>query len=248
VGDEGTKRLRVVRPQNQRPRDCGNCRACCTVLGVSELAKPRDCACPHAKKDKGCTLFGKADRPKSCTDYRCFWLDGLFERRDRPDRLGLIFDDREPILDWLEKECGFRVVVVREVSPGANRSKRARALLVETARRVPVIYIGVDLPGVLAESQHKYLMVAAALTKLDMMSDADLNALKQRALGDYDMPVRALLVDDALRGEFDKFKDEMAQALESGGAVATFDIARDGTVSVEAVRAATDDEKPDGDK
>ena len=37
-----------------------------------------------------CTIYEK--RPECCFDYRCAWLDGYGETKDRPDRSGVVMD------------------------------------------------------------------------------------------------------------------------------------------------------------
>lgn len=51
---------------------CGSCTLCCKVMGVAELAKPRDQWCGHCDKGRGCRIY--ADRPASCAEFECLWL------------------------------------------------------------------------------------------------------------------------------------------------------------------------------
>ena len=72
-------------------RECGTCTACCTVLAVAELRKPRRWACDHVHC-AGCGIY--AERPQTCRDFNCAWLRGAIPGDEslRPDRLGLLFD------------------------------------------------------------------------------------------------------------------------------------------------------------
>lgn len=74
-------------------RSCGDCQACCTVVGVQELDKPHWTRCQH-QCDIGCAIY--PDRPRTCRGYSCLWAAGLLEGGEerRPDRLGIILDLR----------------------------------------------------------------------------------------------------------------------------------------------------------
>lgn len=74
---------------------CGDCRACCRVLGVQELSKPKDTACSHSHAGIGCGVY--ATRPASCRAYVCIWLQSQsgptpLPGKLRPDRSGVVFD------------------------------------------------------------------------------------------------------------------------------------------------------------
>lgn len=74
------------------PRECGGCTACCKLIGVAELNKPKDVWCQHCDKGRGCRIFGQPERPESCSGWTCMWRvatgmpDGL-----RPDRSKIVF-------------------------------------------------------------------------------------------------------------------------------------------------------------
>jgi hypothetical protein len=74
-------------------RGCGDCQACCTVVGVQELSKPHWTRCRH-QCTAGCAIY--EERPRSCRGYSCLWAAGLLDGDEvrRPDRLGVIFDLR----------------------------------------------------------------------------------------------------------------------------------------------------------
>ena len=115
-------------PIAETSRTCGACSACCYVLGVERIGKPGWQACSLHKKGKGCTVHGKEERPLECSTYECLWLAGLGERRDRPDRSGLIFDVPDSILTNPLYQ-GIRTMICREAVPGAIESKRGQQLL-----------------------------------------------------------------------------------------------------------------------
>lgn len=69
-------------------RQCGDCTACCWVLGIKELAKAPRKFCKH--QGVGCGIH--PTKPPSCQEFRCLWLDGnIIEEELRPDRLGAMF-------------------------------------------------------------------------------------------------------------------------------------------------------------
>ena len=68
-------------------RICGTCTLCCKVMGIAELAKPRDQWCPHCAPGNGCKIYAEPSRPASCAGFACAWLigEGLPEAM-RPDK------------------------------------------------------------------------------------------------------------------------------------------------------------------
>ncbi|HEV3340925.1 MAG TPA: hypothetical protein VG125_11230 [Pirellulales bacterium] len=104
-------------------RSCGDCTACCTVKGVSELGKPSQTACRHLCPT-GCAIYSA--RPKGCRDYACLWRQGWIEgdERRRPDKLGVLFD-----YDLFERIPGSVRLVVWEVVPGAAQSQKVRFIV-----------------------------------------------------------------------------------------------------------------------
>ncbi len=121
-------------------QSCGECQACCTVLGVHDegiLDKPNYERCQH-QCDTGCAIYQK--RPLSCRHFWCMWTAaGVFPmyrklRKNilRPDRCGLIFD-YDPLGD---------IIRVWEVNPGAASWKANKKLIQDVAtdcKRMAVI-------------------------------------------------------------------------------------------------------------
>jgi hypothetical protein len=90
-------------------------------MHVSDLKpepKAASVRCAHACS-RGCRIY--ADRPQSCIDFNCVWLQGSVPKAYRPDKVGVVFapdgpriwgliDPRRPdlwrqIRPWLE-DCG----------------------------------------------------------------------------------------------------------------------------------------------
>lgn len=124
-----------------KPRACGTCTVCCTVLSVPEIPKAVHTACEHLGSHKGCAIY--KDRPKSCADFHCLWLtetegvDGEY----RPDRCGLVLTTIQP-KTWLTT-----AVVAHEVWPGAGSAGPGKALVDDLSRTILVMVRTADLKG-----------------------------------------------------------------------------------------------------
>lgn len=116
-------------------RKCGECAACCTVLGIEEIGKPPNAACPNMKScgTNRCKVHQTPALPSVCSGYLCMWLTGNFTADDRPDKIGVIFDGNE--VD------GYYILSAREVWAGAASSPRAKELIDKLARGTVVIVI-----------------------------------------------------------------------------------------------------------
>src|SRR5262249_51562581 len=90
--------LQVVNERRDQ-RECGACKACCTVLGVTELHKPVNVECEHIC-NAGCAIYD--ERPRTCRDWSCDWKNGLIPGDEmRPDKVGVMFDLRIEGIDPL---------------------------------------------------------------------------------------------------------------------------------------------------
>lgn len=75
-------------------RECGTCSACCRWPSIPELNKPRGVACSRLGIiGYGCAQY--ADRPKSCSDYQCSWIEGNGALEDNPHESGVLIDRRK---------------------------------------------------------------------------------------------------------------------------------------------------------
>src|SRR5205823_3357745 len=89
------KREKQRRRRPTNGRGCGECRACCVVLGFearpgeAPFAKPAGVACPHVCA-AGCAIY--AERPPVCVRFQCAWLQTpSLPAALRPDRCGVLF-------------------------------------------------------------------------------------------------------------------------------------------------------------
>jgi len=116
------------------PRSCTPCHACCDYPAIPELDKPAYQLCAHASCD-GCGIY--AERPQPCRDYRCLWIEGEFDDGDRPDQIGLAFDQPSLVADHSDY-AGVHVICAREVWPGAREGVRAQNLILRLSRAMIV--------------------------------------------------------------------------------------------------------------
>ena len=106
-------------------RTCGPCSLCCTVLRVDELGKLGGAHCVHQnRRGPGCSIHPR--RPGICRAYRCLWLSGGLEGRDRPDRLGAVLD--------IVAEGPLIRLEIRESKPGCFDSSERLAVIANQYR------------------------------------------------------------------------------------------------------------------
>jgi hypothetical protein len=74
-------------------KSCGDCTACCTIMGVASLNKPHYTSCKHICH-QGCAIY--KDKPTECSVWECAWKSGWIDgdERRRPDNLGVMFEFR----------------------------------------------------------------------------------------------------------------------------------------------------------
>lgn len=104
-------------------RSCGSCTACCEALAI-QLPwgdKPQYKPCEKLKQgsNKACGVYD--ERPEVCVRFRCLWLEGLGDNKDRPDKSGLVLNIQQtglPVpLDVAAKVPGALGKALRE-APG----------------------------------------------------------------------------------------------------------------------------------
>jgi hypothetical protein len=127
-------------------RECGPCTECCYVLGVHELNKRNFTHCQHERRSSagGCGIY--KDRPLSCREFKCLWLQGQGGRKDRPDRVGIVF---------ATADMEVRQVVIAFVrKPGADKAGRGFEIMHTLAQQVPVCILRWDgTRGIMAGEQ-----------------------------------------------------------------------------------------------
>ena len=102
-------------------RECGECTACCTALGIVALGKEAGCDCPHASA--GCGIY--AERPDECRSYSCEWKKGKYRDEDRPDRVGIVVDNG--VNHEFRRKFGVGAVVARELYLKEERDSHTRS-------------------------------------------------------------------------------------------------------------------------
>lgn len=113
-------------------RHCGECTACCTLLGVPELEKARYTPCEH-DTGKSCGIYEQ--RPPSCRAFQCIWLQGLVPLEERPDKTGIIWSVTVP------KPGKPQYPVAMEVTDGASKVEPALSMILKVTERTPVIIV-----------------------------------------------------------------------------------------------------------
>ena len=103
---------------------CGSCQVCCIVLPIKDLEKPAGQNCRHLCK-QGCDIYNA--RPVACRTFNCTWLLSGWEKKHRPDRLGMLF--------MYHPDKG---LVAKELEKGAHRRKEIVKLLKRLKREMPV--------------------------------------------------------------------------------------------------------------
>jgi hypothetical protein len=113
-------------------RRCGDCSACCTLLGVAALNKPENARCKHQREPGGCDVYDV--RPEGCRNYRCLWhrLPGgdPAEFITRPDVLGVMLDQ---VIVGAGSPAETAFFVAWEVEPGSF--ERARGFVAQVVRK-----------------------------------------------------------------------------------------------------------------
>ena len=104
-------------------RQCGECTACCTLLGVPELEKARYSPCEH-DTGKNCNIYEA--RPHSCRVFKCIWLQGLIPINERPDKIGIVWSVTVP------KPGKPQYPVAMEVTEGASKLDPALSLILKS--------------------------------------------------------------------------------------------------------------------
>lgn len=114
-------------------KSCGECTACCTVIGVEELKKDPYTKCEHLKEN--CSIY--EERPNSCKIFECLYLSGnllSLDERNRPDKLGVIFTHPAQMDETLP------ILVVWECYEGAFYNQKVQ-YLIERLSHVAVLFL-----------------------------------------------------------------------------------------------------------
>jgi len=75
--------------KNHGCRSCGDCHACCVVLPIIELEKPRNIHCQHCT-DRGCAIYDNG-RPAVCKSWLCEWRNGNLPEWWHPTKSHMMF-------------------------------------------------------------------------------------------------------------------------------------------------------------
>lgn len=106
---------------------CGKCQLCCKIMGVPELKKGRGTWCAKVVKSVGCGCYSQ--RPTSCQEYECLWLQSLVTDNPlplelKPSNCGALLNptkDGEKLvveltdgIDWKKGKLGQFIAMISE--------------------------------------------------------------------------------------------------------------------------------------
>jgi len=125
-------------------RSCGSCQACCEALGVwpdGDRAKPPLTApgekCFHqiegGQCDSGCAIY--PNHPEPCKIFKCWWLLGWGRKKDRPDKLGIVFEQLE------DQEGKVRMLCASEAWSCARAERKAARVLDRLKEKIPFVVV-----------------------------------------------------------------------------------------------------------
>ncbi len=118
-------------------RVCGGCTACCKTHPVLSIDKPISKWCKDCIIGKGCGIYEK--RPSECADFKCQWLFGNYEGKDRPDHTKIVIDSY--ILDTIDE----KVIALYEVSEGALGRPFAQNITTSITRQDNILVLHIHL-------------------------------------------------------------------------------------------------------
>jgi hypothetical protein len=81
-----------------------------------------------------CDCRPVAGRRAGCGGFKCFWVEGFGEPRDRPDLLGVVFGGSQ-------RDDGSPLALAWETRPGALESKRVRLHVERFATKVCTVTV-----------------------------------------------------------------------------------------------------------
>lgn len=142
-------------------RSCGPCTLCCSTHGVDDFendsaypdgVKQRHERCVHLKNQR-CGIY--AERPTSCREFRCLWLQGLLPAHLRPDKVRAVADVNGPGGD----------MIVLHIQPSDRGAHRKGALGEWVARKAAA---GISFYIVCGDERHAMGPVAAQIKSGDL--------------------------------------------------------------------------------
>ena len=112
-------------------RECGKCNLCCKLLRISEIKKPPGRSCDHAKCGKGWAIYD--NRPQSCRDFNCLWLQGAWPEALKPNKTKVVpgtTADRSSVILYVDSD-----------TPSAYRSPEMIKVLDKLLNAGPVFVV-----------------------------------------------------------------------------------------------------------
>lgn len=113
---------------------CGDCSLCCKLLHVIELDKRAGTWCEHCDVGHGCTIYQQ--RPQSCQDFECMWL----QEDSMPEDLK---PNKSHCVLWVNETGEIMMVSVDPNFPNSYKQGEMGKLLENTYYTVPNAKIGI---------------------------------------------------------------------------------------------------------
>lgn len=166
-------------------RKCGDCRLCCKLLSVDEehvgenpykFHKRAGKWCEHAGPG-GCGIYTSPVKPAACSTFKCAWLEGLGEERDRPDKSKVVIC-AEVHDDW------GNLIIVYESWPGIVRQSKRVQRMIDSLMLAPevdgvTIIPSANMPRRLV---HKRRGVQQAIPLNEQFTVEDLTVTREESL------------------------------------------------------------------
>ena len=69
---------------------CGECTLCCILLPINDVSLNKEHSVLCSNCDKGCKIY--EDRPESCINFNCNFIEDNLDISLRPDKTNIIFE------------------------------------------------------------------------------------------------------------------------------------------------------------
>lgn len=138
---------------DNKERNCGECGLCCVNLKIEEgdFSKSGGTPCKYLNKcGYGCSVFGSTKKPKVCDKFKCGWLSGMGEEKDRPDKSGVFLH--------IDTFNGGTWIFVMETKKNAHLTT-GKNIILDIANKFDIPIIVSDYDSELGEDYGDYVIL-----------------------------------------------------------------------------------------